>query len=148
QMVSPQEKNGSRPITENTARELERKLGLPDYWMDKEHGQGGAALPATLSETKADVISIPRLDVAAAMGCGLARPGTYVDVIEQITVNRDWLRRNVTPSSPSNLAVITGLGDSMEGTFNDGDLLLVDRGISEVRIDAVYVLALNDELYI
>lgn len=95
-----------------------------------------------------DTIEIPRLDVYAAMGSGLARPDDYVDVIERMTVNRDWLRRNVSASAPGNLAVITGLGDSMEGTFNDGDLLLVDRGITEIKVDAVYVLALNDELYI
>lgn len=97
---------------------------------------------------RSDFLVIPHLDVAAAMGSGLARPETYVDIIEQMTVSREWLRRNVSPSSPANLAVITGLGDSMEGTFNDGDLLLVDRGVSEVKIDAIYVLALNDELYI
>ena len=51
-------------------------------------------------------------------------------------------------SSLDNLALITGLGDSMEGTFSDGDVLLVDRGVTEVKLDAVYVLSLHDELYI
>lgn len=36
----------------------------------------------------------------------------------------------------------------MAPTFSDGDLLLIDRGVSEIRLDAVYVLALNNELYI
>ena len=36
----------------------------------------------------------------------------------------------------------------MRPTFDDGDVLLVDRGITEIKIDAIYVLSLNDELYI
>jgi len=36
----------------------------------------------------------------------------------------------------------------MRPTFDDGDLLLVDTGVADIKIDAVYVLALEDELYI
>jgi phage repressor protein C with HTH and peptisase S24 domain len=36
----------------------------------------------------------------------------------------------------------------MEPTFYDGDLLLVDRGVSVVEIDGIYVLSCNDELFI
>lgn len=94
-----------------------------------------------------DVLEIARYDVAGSMGAGLVMP-EYTDVIERMTVSASWLRSNVKFSAPSNLALITAYGDSMEGTFKDGDMLLVDRGVEEVKIDAVYVLALNDELYI
>lgn len=94
-----------------------------------------------------DTIVIPVLDVAGSMGLGLTLP-EHDEVVERMTVSWAWLRRNVSATSPSNLALITAYGDSMEGTFSDGDLLLVDRGICEIKIDAVYVLALNDELYI
>ena len=92
-------------------------------------------------------IEIPQLDVRGSMGSGAIRP-EVVDVIQRMTVSMDFLRQSVTFSKPDNLALITGYGDSMEGTFNDGDLLLVDRGVNDVKIDAVYVLSLNDELYI
>lgn len=92
-------------------------------------------------------IEIPQLDVHGSMGSGAIRP-EIVDVIQRMTVSMDFLRQSVTFSKPDNLALITGYGDSMEGTFNDGDLLLVDRGVNDVKIDAVYVLSLNDELYI
>lgn len=36
----------------------------------------------------------------------------------------------------------------MEGTFNDGDLLLVDRGVKDIRVDAVYVVAIDGELFV
>lgn len=105
-------------------------------------------ISADFSSKRTDLIDIPRLDVAGSMGRGLTRPEDYEDVIDHMRVSTGWLRRNVNASAPGNLAVITGYGDSMEGTFSDGDLLLVDRGITDIKIDAVYVLALKDELYI
>lgn len=93
-----------------------------------------------------DRFYIPRLDVEASMGSGLAVQGE--DVVEEIAVSKEWLRRYVNATAPTNLALLDARGDSMEGTFSDGDLLLVDRGISEVKVDAVYVLALDDELFI
>ena len=32
-------------------------------------------------------------------------------------------------------------------TFSDGDILLIDVGIAELNVDAVYVLQRDDELY-
>jgi phage repressor protein C with HTH and peptisase S24 domain len=105
-------------------------------------------ISADFSGRAQDMVDIPRLSLAGSMGSGLAQPEDHVDVIERIRVSTGWLRRNINASSPANLAVITGYGDSMEGTFSDGDLLLVDRGITEIKIDAVYVLSLKGELYI
>lgn len=96
---------------------------------------------------RTDVIELSVYDVQASMGAGAVAPA-YEDVIEKIRVSASWLRSQVSFSSPTTLGIITGYGDSMEGTFNDGDPLLVDRGVNEVKIDAVYVLELNDELYI
>lgn len=105
-------------------------------------------ITADFSQKRSDLIDIPRLDVAGSMGKGLTQPDDYEDVIDRLRVSTAWLRRNVNATNHSSLAVITGYGDSMEGTFNDGDLLLVDRGVTEIKIDAVYVLALKGELYI
>ncbi|MGA4815943.1 S24 family peptidase [Pseudomonas aeruginosa] len=77
----------------------------------------------------------------------MARPEFDV-VIDSIVASVDYLSRNVRYSAPDNLALITGYGDSMQPTFSDGDILLVDTGITEIKIDAVYVMALKDELYI
>lgn len=95
-----------------------------------------------------DRVTIPRFDVHGSMGLGIQQP-IQETIVGSVTVSRDWLRtelRQVT--SPSNLAVITGYGDSMEGTFSDGSQLIVDRGVVDVKVDAVYVLSLNGELYI
>ncbi|EON13128.1 S24 family peptidase [Pandoraea sp. SD6-2] len=96
----------------------------------------------------ADEIEIPRFDVRASMGNGFPMPD-YDNVVEQIRVTRTWVRDTLpNVSSPRNLALLPAFGDSMEGTFNDGDLLWVDRGVVDVKVDAIYVLALRDELYV
>ena len=94
-------------------------------------------------------VTIPRLDVSASMGRGIAAPDGHIDVIRDITVHLDWLaRRGVHYSKLENLAIITGDGDSMEGTFSDGASLLIDRGITEIKTDAIYVFTLDGDLFI
>ena len=70
-------------------------------------------------------------------------------MIRDITVHLDWLKtQGLSYSKLENLAIIDGDGDSMEGTFRNGDALLVDRGITEIRTDAIYVFTLEGELFI
>lgn len=106
--------------------------------------QGTLAIGQQISRT----VDVPLLDVSASMGAGQLQPDGYVEVIERMTVSRDWVRHHLVASGPDNLALITGRGDSMEGTFNDGDLLLVDRGVKDIRVDAVYVVAIDGELFV
>lgn len=91
--------------------------------------------------------SIPVLAVTASMGNGAAVP-EHDTVVDNMRLTRTWIHRNVATAIPQNLAVISAYGDSMAPTFNDGDILLVDRGIDEIKIDAVYVLRWRNELFI
>ena len=94
-------------------------------------------------------VTIPRLDVSASMGQGITAPDGHIDVIRDITVHLKWLsRRGIHYSSLENLSIITGDGDSMEGTFSDGASLLIDRGITEIKTDAIYVFTLDGDLFI
>lgn len=96
----------------------------------------------------ASFITIPQLDVAGSMGGGRVPPD-HIEVIRDITVHLDWLKtQGLSYSKLENLAIIDGDGDSMEGTFRNGDALLVDRGITEIRTDAIYVFTLEGELFI
>ncbi|MDF3188057.1 S24 family peptidase [Pseudomonas paracarnis] len=96
----------------------------------------------------ANFITIPQLDVAGSMGPGRVPPD-HIEVIRDITVHLDWLKtQGLSYSKLENLAIIDGDGDSMEGTFRNGDALLVDRGITEIRTDAIYVFTLEGELFI
>lgn len=119
-------------------------LGSDDH-KDKEGNV--TAVDFSRKRVKRGFVDIQQLNVMASMGHGAVRP-EFDEVIDHMTVSLDFLSQQVRFSRAENLALITAYGDSMAVTFNDGDVLLVDRGITEVKIDAVYVLALKDELYI
>jgi phage repressor protein C with HTH and peptisase S24 domain len=94
------------------------------------------------------MVQIPVYDVCASMGPGFQMPTDYVEVIDHMAVLADFIRSKTRFTSLQNLALLTAYGNSMKGTFEDGDLLLVDRGINFVDIDDVFVLALKEQLYI
>jgi phage repressor protein C with HTH and peptisase S24 domain len=155
---------GVKNLGEGNARAYEQKLGLAEGWLDREQPEpwAVAALEA-MSEHRKFVIESPDmppymtpsgsitidvLDVRASMGGGLPAPEQET-VIDSIKVPQNWVRENLPHiTSPSNLKIITGYGDSMLGTFSHGDPLIVDTGVNEMRIDAVYVFAMHKELFI
>lgn len=152
--------NGHRKLGEKAAATLEEKINLhPGSLVNPELLSGSDTaeiiVPAVAPVDSRTVmqslgfITIPHLDVAASMGSGNVPPESQIEVIKDITVHLDWLKtQGLAFSRIENLAIITGDGDSMDGTFRDGDSLLVDRGITEIRTDAVYVFTLDGDLYI
>lgn len=93
-------------------------------------------------------ISIPQYDVRGSMGHGQV-PADYVETIKNVTINEAHLKESgITYTSAAALAMITGWGQSMEGTINDKDPLIVDRGVTEFVGDGVYVLTWHGHLYI
>ncbi|WP_060482056.1 S24 family peptidase [Pseudomonas sp. NBRC 111119] len=148
--------NGHRKLGEKAARNLEVKIGLAAGMLTSPPAEepSNAAptnvvrLPTRATKDK-NFVLIPYLDIAGSMGHGKVAPEMHIEVIRDMTVHLDWLRmQGLSFSKVENLAIITGDGDSMSGTFADGDALLVDRGISEVRTDAIYVFTLEGDLYI
>lgn len=147
--------NGHRKLGEKAALNLELKIGLAAGTLTSPpQEEPSTAAPAnvvrlpTRPAKDKNFVLIPHLDIAASMGHGKAAP-MHIEVIRDMTVHLDWLRmQGLSFSNIDNLAIITGDGDSMSGTFADGDALLVDRGITEVRTDAIYVFTLDGDLYI
>ena len=90
-------------------------------------------------------ICIPRLDVAASAGHGQSMPEDDT-IIEMIRVSAAWLAQHVSQPH-GRLALINARGDSMEPTFGDGDLLLVDTGAIFDR-DAIFVFTIGTEIYV
>lgn len=91
---------------------------------------------------------IPHYDVRAAMGAGQA-PADYVETIRHLTLHNSYLKsRGVNYTKADNLAIITGFGQSMEGTIADGEPVIVDRGVTEFVGDGVYVFTWDNLLYI
>lgn len=93
-------------------------------------------------------LSIPLLANSGSMGPGEDQLHDEV-VVGRLTVSPHWVQRTIKPLTKlENLRFIHGYGDSMDPTFADGDILLVDIGVQEPKIDGVYVLEANDRIYI
>lgn len=142
--------SGHRPFGERAAQNMEDKIGLP---------RGALSSPSTIIDGKvtekfitparAGEIDIPQYDVRAAMGHGQVLPSDYIETIRHITVSTDFLRQQgCTVSNSKNLCIITGFGESMHKTFASGDPLIIDRGVTTVEIDGVYLISLNNHLMV
>lgn len=93
-------------------------------------------------------ILIPQYDIRASMGHGQV-PAEYAEAIRNVVISESLLQeKGVTYTSPFHLAVITGWGQSMEGTINDKDPVIVDRGVNEYVGDGVYVITWAGHLFI
>ncbi|WP_434681318.1 S24 family peptidase [Pseudomonas sp. R1-18] len=107
-----------------------------------------ALLPAEGPGIERGEILIPQYDVRASMGHGQV-PSDYQHVIRNLIVREELLKdKGVSYTSASALAVITGWGQSMEGTINDKDPVIVDRGVTEYSGEGIYVLTWHTDLLI
>lgn len=149
--VSDWESGAIKTIKGGNLIKVSATLGVnPDWLLDGREPKVGAGEPRGTylqQQQDGDSIRIQLFDAAASMGGGLTRPATDT-VLGEISLSSEWARRHLSMSSPNNLAVLTAYGDSMNPTFADGDLLLVDRGVTDIKLDAVYVLSLNEELFV
>jgi len=103
---------------------------------------------ATYGTPAADDVSIPITNASASMGFGRLQ-ADFDQVVDLMRVTRHWVHTRLPAiTGIENLAILTAYGDSMEPTFADGDLMLVDRGVREIKLDAIYVLARSDELFV
>ena len=93
----------------------------------------GASMP--------DLVPVREIDLSYGMGA------TYLDVPITEEVHhfpRAWLRR-YTRSAPDKLFFAQGIGDSMEPTLHDSDLLLIDTDQRQLTsADRIWVLTYAD----
>jgi hypothetical protein len=155
---------GRRDMGEAVARRIERRLGLPPESMDQPFDEAVlamATLPA-VAPSMAHVARkipplpdgadgqhvVPMLEVRATAGLGELRP-EHDPIVGSLRLNNAWVRdrlRSIT--SIDNLVTLIAYGDSMEPAFCDGSILLVDRGVRAVTVDGVYVLSMENQLYV
>lgn len=93
-------------------------------------------------------LSIPQFNVRGAMGSGQL-PADYVEIIRHVTMHKSHLEMlGIAYSSPENLAIMTGWGQSMKGTINHGEPVFVDRGITTFVGDGVYAFTWDGLVYL
>lgn len=126
---------------DKSARDIESKLKLGRGWMDADHSN--EAFPED-----DDLIYLRRLNVSAC--CGAAGVQNYEDeaFVEQIQVSRPWFQENISKIREQGYELITASGDSMEPTFRNGDLIVVDRQDRDLKRDGVFCVLVDGDLYV
>ena len=112
--------------------------------------QGSNVISADFSGSrlKPGEILIPQYDVRGSMGHGQV-PADYTDFMRNVVVNAPQLEKlGLDYTSPANLAIISGWGQSMAPTIQDKDPVIVDRGVTDFIGDGVYVITWDGMLYI
>lgn len=142
----------TKSLMSDTAVTAAAHLRVPVEWLVSGRGSIDASPTAhTLlspAEPADDNISIPLLDVRASAGLGEQQPD-HDPILGKLRLSIPWMHQHLrTITSPTNLACLFAYGPSMEPTFGDGSILIVDMGVREVKVDAIYVLQREDELYV
>lgn len=96
-----------------------------------------ANMPAFSDE---DFALVPQLNIEASAGLGISN-GDHEIVENHLAFKKSWLKRhNINPASAS---AITVTGDSMDPTIRNGDTLLIDTSINEIRDNGIYIVVVN-----
>lgn len=147
--------SGTQKLDAMAADRMCDHLGIRREWLLYNRGammQGTSAQDAAgspSSEYQTDLVRIPLLTATASMGKGIDAMLEHDEQVGTFQATSRWIRARLShASSVDNIRIITGLGDSMSGTFNNGDALFVDIGITALDVDAVYVIDHNDELFV
>lgn len=95
-----------------------------------------------------NIINLKRINIQAC--CGSAGVQNYEDdaFVEQIQVSRPWFQENISKIREQGYELITASGDSMEPTFRNGDLIVVDRQDRDLKRDGVFCVLVDGDLYV
>lgn len=95
-----------------------------------------ASLYANAADLEHEYVLVPRYDVTVSAGGGALAESEQV--VDHLAFKARWI--HAMRLNPANLLLVNTMGDSMYPTIKEGDLLLVDKGQRDVRIDAIYIL--------
>lgn len=142
-----------RGISKQGLLKAQQVIGCSASWLETGQGQqamdGGLLVKnvLALAAEKVSGIRVELLANSASMGLGTEQQDTDT-LCGHITLTEAFAKNQIRPSTPAALRFIHAYGDSMEPTFASGDVLLVDTGVVDVKIDGVYVLRAHDRLFV
>lgn len=131
--------NGSVPKASRMT-ELADLLDVPLQWL--AFGEGA---PTTLRDENGNW-SVPVLSVEASAGGGEVVGAE--SVVRLIELDPMWVRQVHPSASRGHLHIVTVHGESMEPTFKDKDILLVDSSVNSIRREGFYVLSYGGLTYV
>lgn len=125
-------KKGSAPSPERLASIIEA-LDMEFYIGPR---RDTAAPPPTLEIEGDDFATIKRIAAQASAGPGALNDDAQV--IGHMAFRRDWLAARGI--NPARCVLLTVKGDSMDPSFRDGDLVMLDRDKTEIDNGKPYIL--------
>ena len=102
-----------------------------------------AAMPDDQAPEYADIVLLPLVAARLAAGSGSLETGG--EAVGHFAFHADWVRRK---GKPENMVLMRVTGDSMEPEIRHGDMVLIDRGKTQIYGHALYAVGVNDEIYI
>lgn len=118
-----------------------------DQAADMQVKDAGVTYRGPTRKDKPDILQVPVMNAEFSMGSGIYQPERDA-IIDFMRLSMPWVRSQLVITKPDALRVVIGLGDSMSPTFSSGDPLLVDTGVTDLKIDGIYCMARDDELLI
>lgn len=170
QMLMERGTKGARSVSEDKARQIETKLGLPVGALDipmgedifkENHYENGIMRPSAkevgLYGQQGDLVLtdpslyvvVPQFDVRGACGLGYTNEDELIK--RGIVFREDWLRRKGISPKFGCSAVLYGDGESMRPTIEHNSILLANTAITtfdQVVSGKVYAFVANKELRI
>lgn len=109
------------------------------------HGNKAPEQPATRTVDGGETVPILRLDLSYSMGPGTSLDDSYIES-EPIKFDLGFLR-TITITPPDRIRIVDGIGDSMQPTIHDRDLLFIDTNQRDLnaqdRIWALWLFGLG-----
>ena len=94
------------------------------------------------SRLEEEFVFVPRVDVRLGAG-GEVELFDVSEEKELYAFRRDWL---LSKGNPKNMRLMTVMGDSMEPTLSDGDLVLVDLSRRDLAKEGIFAVRIHDGL--
>jgi len=123
-----------------------RAYGIEPVWLLTGRGQMREGMGDRADSRRGAVVVVPVLPVQASAGNGAVNEPAAEYKVGGLALMPEWLAARRL--NPSNLAVITVKGSSMEGVLNHGNQVLVDQSDTQPRSGFIYVLRQGDELLV
>lgn len=128
---------------------LARSAGRTTDWVltgeEAERPSTAVAVGFDGDAVPSDFTLVPRLDVTASAGHGLA--ALAEGIVERLAFRTEWLHD--MGLSPQFLALVTCRGDSQDPVIKDGALMLVDtRPDQHIRSACFYIIVLDGDVLV
>ena len=129
-------------IGDKIAAKLEDGMNKPRGWLDLDHS---GEKQVTQEDVNEDIV-IDVLNVSASAGFG--KSNDLVEIVTQMRYVPDEFYALFKNMNPDSIRIINLSGDSMQPTFESGDMLFVDISINSFTGDGVYVFTYKGHLYV